>query len=148
MYTFSLISNRARSFSLTKQCYIILSPHDRRQISQSSSSSFTTMFAHKQNTRDKTKQNLLSLTPSPVFSAPFRRSGQNGRQNICACVLSLGVFPLLYVLLKRAQSASFFSLLLCFVAGQKLGFDPLNVKSLDFEFGKTSFCCVRWCLFF
>ena len=58
---------------------------------------------------------------------------------MCACVLSLGVFPLLYVLLKRAQSASFFSLCRCFVAGQKLGFDPKCQISLDFEFGKTSF---------
>ena len=58
---------------------------------------------------------------------------------MCACVLSLGVFPLLYVLLKRAQSASFFSLCRCFVAGQKLGFDPKCQISWIFEFGKTSF---------
>mmetsp|Transcript_6585 Transcript_6585/g.21969 ORF Transcript_6585/g.21969 Transcript_6585/m.21969 type:complete len:135 (+) Transcript_6585:671-1075(+) len=63
--------------------------------SSSSSSSFTTTFA-----RSKTKHKTSSLSlsrPPRVFSAFFRRSGQNGRQNMCARVLSLGVFPLLFM---------------------------------------------------
>ena len=106
--------------------YIILSPHDRRQISQSSSSSFTTMFA-RSKTKHSTKQNLLSLTLSPVCVFRLFSTIGTKRQTEYMCVLSLGVFPLLFVLLKRAQSASFFSLWCCCVAGQKLGFDPKSL---------------------
>tara|TARA_B100000482_G_scaffold184296_1_gene159886 strand:+ start:1018 stop:1329 length:312 start_codon:yes stop_codon:yes gene_type:complete len=85
------------------------------------------MFA-RSKTKRATKQNLLSLTLSPVLCfPPFFDDRDKTAETEYMCVLSLGVFPLLFVLLKRAQSASFFSLWCCCVAGQKLGFDPKSL---------------------
>ena len=86
-----------------------------------SSSNLTIFFliSRRRCLRTNKTQNLLSLTLSPpacVFRLFSTIGTKRQTEYVRACVLSLGVFPLLCVLLKRAQSASFFSLLLCFVA--------------------------------
>jgi hypothetical protein len=90
--------------------YIILSPHDRRQISQSSSSSsFTTMFARSKTKRSTKHKPPLSHSLARVCFPPFFDDRDKTADRIYVCVLSLGVFPLLRAFKMSAKCFFFLS---------------------------------------
>ena len=103
-----------------------------------SSSNLTIFFliSRRRCLRTNKTQNLLSLTLSPpacVFRLFSTIGTKRQTEYVRACVLSLGVFPLLLCAFKTSAKCFFFlSLSLFCGSGQKLGFDPKCQISLDF----------------
>ena len=103
-----------------------------------SSSNLTIFFliSRRRCLRTNKTQNLLSLTLSPpacVFRLFSTIGTKRQTEYVRACVLSLGVFPLLLCAFKTSAKCFFFLSLSLFCGGsQKLGFDPKCQISLDF----------------
>ena len=131
IYVYFLSTIKSRALHYTIMLYIILSPHDRRQISQSSSSSsFTTTFA-----RSKTKHKTSSLSlsrPKCVFRLFSTIGTKRQTEYVRVCSFSRCLSSLICAFKTSAKCFFFLSLSLFCGSGQKLGFDPKCQISLDF----------------